>query len=103
MSETLLMYQAKALSLPTPEREYRFHHSRKWRADFAWPAHSLLVEVEGGSWIRGRHQRPKGFENDCRKYNAAACCGFTVLRFTTDMVKSGEAINVIESYLQGDV
>jgi hypothetical protein len=29
----------------TPEREYEFCEGRKFRADFAFPRHKLLVEI----------------------------------------------------------
>lgn len=66
-----------------PEREYRFHPSRKWRFDFAWPQSMVAVELEGGVWTMGRHLRGSGFINDCDKYNAAAELGWIVLRYTT--------------------
>lgn len=78
--------------LEKPDTEYRFHGKRRWRFDFAWPALMLAVEVEGGQWVNGRHQRGKGFEDDCEKYNEAALYGWTVLRFTGDMVKDGRAL-----------
>ena len=78
-----------------PERECRFHDSRKWRFDFAWPSLMLAVEVEGGTWQVGRHQTGKGFAADCEKYNAAAILGWRVLRYTTDMVESNEAIDMV--------
>jgi very-short-patch-repair endonuclease len=77
----------------TPEREVRFSLTRRWRFDFAWPAKKLAVEIEGGSWKIGRHQRPQGFTADCEKYNSAVLSGWRVLRFTTEMVLSGEAID----------
>jgi hypothetical protein len=30
------------------EREYRFHHERRWRADFAQMEARVLIEIEGG-------------------------------------------------------
>jgi hypothetical protein len=33
--------------LPIPENEYRFHATRKWRLDYAWPVIGLAVEIEG--------------------------------------------------------
>ena len=45
--EELLAFQMRAAGLPEPEREYRFHEKRRYRADFAWPDHRLLVEGEG--------------------------------------------------------
>lgn len=82
------------------EREYKFHPSRKWRFDFAWPAVYVAAEVEGGLWIKGRHNRAEGFRKDCEKYNEAVLHGWRVLRFTPEMVESGEAVNVIERMLK---
>lgn len=67
-------------------REYRFHPVRKWRFDFAFPDHMIAVEIEGGTWVRGAHVRGKHYRSDCEKYNTAACMGWTVLRYTSDML-----------------
>ena len=85
--------------LPPPEREYRFAPPRKYRADFAWPDRRLLVEVEGGTYSRGRHVRPEGYAKDCEKYNLAALQGWRVLRFTGGMVRDGSALAAIEEAL----
>jgi hypothetical protein len=69
-----------------PEQEYRFHGTRRWRFDFAWPDAMVAVECEGGTWARGRHTRGKGFENDCYKYNAATAQGWRVFRCTRGML-----------------
>jgi len=37
----------KSEGLPAPVFEYRFHPSRKWRFDIAWPERRVAVEVEG--------------------------------------------------------
>lgn len=78
-----------------PVPEFRFHPVRKWRADFAFPARMILIEIEGGVWIQGRHQTGKGFSADCEKYSHAALLGYRVFRFTPDMVKSGEAVQMV--------
>jgi very-short-patch-repair endonuclease len=78
----------------SPVREYRFCE-RRWRFDFAFEADRIAVEVEGGSWTNGRHNRGKGFESDCRKYSTAAMYGWRVFRFTPAMVTSGEAVEMI--------
>jgi very-short-patch-repair endonuclease len=83
------------------EREYRFC-DRRWRFDFAWPAGKrLAVEVDGATWINGRHTRGKGYEKDCEKLNEAAILGWKILRFTTDMVRDGRAIDTIQRALDG--
>ena len=52
-------------------KEHKFHPTRKWRFDYAIPAHKIALEVEGGVWTGGRHTSPKGFLNDMEKYNTA--------------------------------
>ena len=80
--------------------EYRFDPVRRWRLDFAFPDKRLAVEVEGGTWIHGRHNRGAGMEKDIEKYNALALAGWRLLRFTGRMIKSGEAIDTIKAALQ---
>ena len=79
-----------------PETEYRFHDTRKWRFDFAWPPIKLAVEVEGAVWTQGRHTRGQGFINDCEKYNAATELGWRVLRYPASVIEDGTAIIQIE-------
>jgi len=93
--EDTLYRQMGAAGLPLPEREYRFAPPRRWRFDFAWSDRKLAVEVEGGIWVRGRHNRGAGFARDCEKYNTAALLGWWVLRFTPGMIRNGAAIESI--------
>jgi very-short-patch-repair endonuclease len=77
--------------------EYQFAPPRRWRADFAHMETMLLIEIEGGAWTGGRHTRGAGFVGDIEKYNSAVMLGYSVLRYTPEMVKSGVAIaQVIE-------
>ena len=82
------------------EAEFKFHPVRKWRADFAIPSRMILIEIEGGVWISGRHQTGTGFSADCEKYSHAALLGYRVFRFTPEMVKRGDAVNMIEEALK---
>ena len=76
------MLQAKldAAGLTGWQTEFRFHPVRRWRFDFAHPEKRVAVEIEGGVFIRGRHNRPSGFIADCEKYNEAVKLGWRVLR-----------------------
>ncbi len=91
--------QVAALYLPTPQAEYRFDALRRWRFDRAWLVSKVAVEIEGGTWVKGRHSRGAGMRKDAEKYNAATLQGWRVLRFTGDMVKDGSAIRVVQQAL----
>lgn len=92
--EVKLATALKALKIDF-EQEFKFHPERKWKADFHLVGKKILVEVEGGIWSSGRHTRGKGYIGDMEKYNAATMMGFQVIRFSTDQVKSGHAIQQI--------
>lgn len=85
--------------LETPEVEYRFHPTRMWRFDFAWPLRMIALEVEGGTARGGRHNRMDGFEKDCEKYNEATILGWKVIRVTSAMVKDGRALEILRRAL----
>lgn len=99
--ETKLARELKTLKIEF-EQEFEFHPKRKWRADFHLVGKKILVEVEGAIWSGGRHTRGKGYIGDMEKYNAATMMGFQVIRFSTDQVKSGHAIQQIEKMV-GDL
>lgn len=83
--------QLRALKLPEPVREYVFAKPRRFRMDFAWPELKVAVEIDGGVWSGGRHTRGAGFLRDCEKLNLAALGGWAVLRFSGELVRSGDA------------
>lgn len=99
--EAVLSLQLKALKIEF-EQEFKFHPKRKWRADFHLVEKRILVEVEGGIWSGGRHTRGKGYIGDMEKYNSATMLGYQVIRFSTEQVKSGLAIQQIEKMI-GDL
>lgn len=101
IGESTLANQLRLLKIIF-EQEYKFHPKRKWRADFHIVGKKILVEVEGGVWSYGRHTRGKGYIGDMEKYNAAVLMGYQVLRFSTEQVKSGLAVQHIETMV-GDL
>lgn len=107
---------------PSFVEELRFAPPRRFRFDFASKEVMVAIECEGGGYSRqvrcnhcgqlivrilksgqiakvyegGRHNTGKGAENDMEKYNLAAFLGWTVLRYTGNMIKDGSAILQIE-------
>lgn len=98
--EEILEQHIKVSGLPVPAREFKFHPTRRWRFDFAWPLWKVAVEVGGGVYNRGRHVRGSGFERDAEKRNAAVLAGWRVLHFTPRHIKSGIAVREIENLLR---
>jgi hypothetical protein len=96
----VLAFQIKAAKLPKPIREHRFHATRRWRFDLAWPERRLFAEVDGGEWTRGRHARGSGMAKDCEKWNAATVAGWRGLRFVGSQVKSGAALKTLHAVLR---
>jgi hypothetical protein len=65
------------------EKEYRFLKDRKYRFDYAiflTNDEKVAVEVEGGVWVQGRHNRGGGFIKDMEKYNLAIVEGWKLFR-----------------------
>ena len=99
--EAILSQHLRTLKIEF-EQEFKFHPTRKWRADFHLKGKKILVEVEGGIWSNGRHTRGKGYLGDLEKCNEATMMGYQVIRFSTEQVKSGKAIEQIEKMV-GDL
>lgn len=66
--------------LPEPVAEFRFHATRRWRFDWAWPEQRVALEIDGGVWTGGSHGRGTGIVRDQEKHNYAACMGWIVIR-----------------------
>jgi very-short-patch-repair endonuclease len=84
--EERFLFLWKHTNGPPLEREYRFHHERRWRADFAHLESRCLIEVEGGIWVNGRHNRAAGFNADLEKYLEASLAGWRVFRLGPDQI-----------------
>lgn len=97
-AENLFAFQLMALDVEF-EREYRAIPGRRFRFDFR--IGDLLIEIQGGIWMaKGAHNTGKAIMRDCTKGNLATLYGFRTLSFTPDMVKSGEALEMVEKVLR---
>ena len=81
-------------------KEFRFHPTRRWRFDYAFPELKIAVEVEGGVYIQGRHTRGSGFIKDMEKYNTAASMGWTIIRVTPDEKLSAKTVDLLRKTLE---
>lgn len=90
LEEAFEMWLGQNPSIPSAVREYKFHPTRKFRLDFAWPDLKFAVEIEGGLFKGGRHQTMKGFIGDCEKYEAAMILGWVVYRVPGPWIAEGQ-------------
>jgi very-short-patch-repair endonuclease len=98
--EARLLRDMRAIGLPAPTREFKFHPTRKYRFDFAWDAYKLAVECDGGTGRVLAHNSPKGYQYDCERDAEASILGWTVLRFTGNQIKNGSAVTFVERWMK---
>jgi len=67
--------------------EHKGIGGRKYRFDCANPALKIAIEIEGGLWLTGRHNRPLGMIQDMEKYNLAVVNGWKVLRYAPETIR----------------
>lgn len=69
-------------------KEYTFHHTRKWRFDYAVPSLMCAIEVDGGTFqgTRTGHSSGVGLRGWREKNNAAASLGWRIWHYAPDEV-----------------
>jgi len=89
----------RTLGGPVLEKEFRFHPKRRWRADFAHLESRTLIEIEGGAWVSGRHNRGTGFIADTEKYLEAVLRGWRVVRLAAPQITPDNLRRIIAAIL----
>ena len=95
-----LAWQLKAAGHTGWQREVHLIPGRKFRTDLAHLQARIAVEVDGGTWVAGRHNRGAGVSSDCEKACLIAIAGYRGMRVTTEQVKNGMALKWIEQALK---
>jgi len=106
----LFVAWCRLMRLPDPVAEHRFHPTRNWRVDWAWPDARLALEVEGGLFGLGKpcpvcgrrkvagHTSIQRLKDDLEKYNELALAGWRLVRVqpttlttvtTADLIRRG--------------
>lgn len=102
--ERLFAFQCRALRLPEFREQFMFAKQalgRQWRADVFFPVHGIVVEIQGGIWMKGggAHSHPVDITRNMEKHNDIALLGLTLLQFTPKDVTSGEAVAFTQKVL----
>lgn len=83
---------------PVPVAEHKFHDTRRWRFDLAWPALKLAAEVNGGVFVGGRHSRGAGQMKDYEKLNAAVLLGWSVIQVVPKQITDGTLNDILSRW-----
>lgn len=93
LRELLKQNLAAAVSKQTGagyEFEYRFAApERQWRSDIAFPAAKVAVEIDGGLWTYGRHNRAASMLADMEKGNGYSARGWLVFHCPWEWIDGG--------------
>lgn len=96
LPERRLLWAMERAGLPALDMQVRLIPGRKFRYDFVFPAPlNVAIEVQGGQYVRGAHNRPQGYARDAQKAALAQIQGYMVLYVTPDQIASGEALTTI--------
>jgi len=114
--ENLMAQQIRQAGLPKPIMEYAAIPGRRYRWDFAWYFPSeikevdgimeyrselkLLVEIQGGVYIKAAHSTGKGIERDLEKSSLAAVHGWYTMGFSGNQIKSGLALKLLQQFFK---
>jgi hypothetical protein len=94
--EGMLLGQIAERGLPAPVRQSNLPWKtarRAFKADFLWPEHRLICEVNGGVFGGGRHTTGAGYSRDRVKGNLAQLAGYRYLEVTGAHVRDGSAVS----------
>ncbi len=85
------------------EREFVFHPTRKWRADFHLPDQTPEVLVEYDGFMtpgkNASHASIGGILRDSEKINAATALGYRVFRANAKSVSDGTFFTLMDTVL----
>ena len=87
-----------------PVTEYSFAKTigRRWRFDIALLEPRIAIEVDGGTWMGGRHTTGRGHQSDAEKRNAAAVMGWRVLTYNRVMIARGDVRRDVDAVIAAE-
>lgn len=90
------LYTWIELGGPDLQDEFQFHPLRKWRFDFCLPTVRVGIEIDGGVFINGGHNRGAQISKDYEKRNVALTMGYRVFQLTSNMMKAEHLAPIVK-------
>lgn len=97
--ELLLLTRLERAGLPLGEAGQQIIPGRKFAFDRVWRDQRVCVEVQGATFVKGKHSTGLGIERDCEKACLAAVHGWRYLPVTKHMIQDGRAVALIAAAL----
>jgi hypothetical protein len=74
--------------------QYLFCPPRRFLADFAHIESKVLIDIQGGVWMKGKsgHSSGSGIISDCEKLFLASSNGYTTFYLTDSMINEDNLI-----------
>ena len=84
--------------VPVPEHPLLASLGRKHLGDICWLDEKIVVEVQGGTWMKkGGHNTGAAIQDDYEKWCLAATLGWRVLPCTYKQFNSGQVYKWLEA------
>lgn len=92
-------------SVPTWESDYEKRYakskrSKRYRADFAHLEAQVTIEIQGGTWNRGRHVQATGYARDARKFNLCQLSEWQVFLLVTETATDVTVLQEIAQHIR---
>ena len=92
-------------AIPAWESDYEKRYakskrSKRYRADFAHPEARVTIEIQGGTWNRGRHVQATGYARDARKFNLCQLSEWQVFLLVTDTATDLSVLQEIAQHVR---
>jgi very-short-patch-repair endonuclease len=95
--EDMMAKQLREANINSFRRNCSFIEGRRFQADFFWSRLKLALEVDGGVWMnKSGHTSGAGYTSDRERDVEALLQGILTVRYTSDQVRSGYAIETFQ-------
>lgn len=100
-----LVLEREFLAIPAWEFDYEKRYakskrSKRYRADFAHPEAQVTIEIQGGTWNRGRHVQATGYARDARKFNLCQLSEWQVFLLVTETATDAAVLQEIAQHIR---
>ena len=82
------------------QRYAKSKRSKRYRADFAHIKAKVIIEVQGGTWNRGRHVQATGYARDARKFNLAQFSDWQVFLLVSETATDQAVLQQIAQHIR---